>query len=75
VAAKPVTAGGHEVAVRISVGVSACPEIVAAAGELLGSADTALYEAKRGGRDRVVIAERSARPGTLEPPRRIPRTL
>ncbi|HSJ13053.1 MAG TPA: GGDEF domain-containing protein [Longimicrobiales bacterium] len=61
VAAKPVIAAGHEVAVRVSVGVSACPEIVAAAGELLGSADTALYEAKRGGRNQVVTAATAAR--------------
>jgi diguanylate cyclase (GGDEF)-like protein len=47
---------GQNIPVRVSIGVSACPSSVALPGELLKSADAALYEAKRGGRNRVVTA-------------------
>ena len=47
---------GQNIPVRVSIGVSACPSSVALPGELLKSADAALYEAKRGGRNRVVAA-------------------
>ncbi len=42
--------------VTLSMGVSAIPEHDATAADLLRSADKALYEAKRGGRNRVVAA-------------------
>ncbi|MDX1495556.1 MAG: hypothetical protein R3253_15925, partial [Longimicrobiales bacterium] len=42
---------------RISVGVSACPDCVDGGERLRESADAALYEAKRAGRDRVAVAE------------------
>jgi diguanylate cyclase (GGDEF)-like protein len=42
--------------VTLSVGVAACPETATQPGDLIGSADAALYQAKRGGRDRVVAA-------------------
>ena len=47
---------GSSIPVRISIGVSAAPERVAHPGELVRSADAALYRAKQEGRDRVVIA-------------------
>ena len=45
--------------VTISVGVAAFPVHGPSPKQLLAAADTALYEAKKGGRDRVVVAEAS----------------
>jgi diguanylate cyclase (GGDEF)-like protein len=59
VAAQPVAWRGGSIPVRVSIGVSACPERVARPGELIGSADAALYRAKEAGRDRVMAAERA----------------
>lgn len=42
--------------VTISVGVAAFPEHGTSPRELMAAADAALYEAKRGGRDQVVVA-------------------
>jgi len=42
--------------VTISVGVAEFPQHGMSPKELMASADAALYEAKRGGRDRVVVA-------------------
>jgi len=42
--------------VTISVGVAAFPEHGTSPKELMAAADAALYQAKRGGRDRVVVA-------------------
>lgn len=47
---------GATIPLRVSVGVSACPDCVEDAQELRSSADEALYAAKRGGRDRVAVA-------------------
>jgi diguanylate cyclase (GGDEF)-like protein len=44
------------VPVHVSIGVSAAPERVGHPHQLIGSADSALYRAKAGGRDRVVVA-------------------
>lgn len=57
VSAQPVPWRGTPIPVRVSIGISSCPERVAEPGELFGSADAALYRAKEGGRDRVVVAE------------------
>ena len=52
---------GHPLGrITISAGVAVSPQHAADAPELLRAADTALYTAKQGGRDRVVVAE--ARP-------------
>jgi diguanylate cyclase (GGDEF)-like protein len=75
VAAAQVHAGGTAIPVRVSVGVSSCPELVIAPADLLASADAALYEAKRAGRDCVMLAARAARSGVPDPPRRTPRAL
>ncbi len=47
---------GDTIPVRVSLGVSGCPASVASPDDLLRSADAALYEAKRAGRNRVVAA-------------------
>ncbi len=44
----------------MSVGVAVLSETESSAAELLSAADSALYEAKEGGRDRVVASERTA---------------
>jgi PleD family two-component response regulator len=48
--------------ITISVGVAAFPEHGTSPKELMAAADAALYEAKRGGRDQVVVA--SVKPAT-----------
>ena len=47
---------GQRIAARVSAGVSAIPECVRLAGQLVRSADQALYASKRAGRDRVTAA-------------------
>jgi diguanylate cyclase (GGDEF)-like protein len=46
---------GHTLHVTVSIGVSACPECVDEPGLLVATADRALYQAKRGGRNQVAI--------------------
>jgi diguanylate cyclase (GGDEF)-like protein len=47
---------GERIGVRLSAGVAAWPECVAAPEDLLEASDRALYAAKRGGRNRVSVA-------------------
>ncbi len=56
-----LTAGG-EIAVTLSVGVASYPDHGHTVDELLRSADHALYQAKREGRNRVVQATAALRP-------------
>jgi diguanylate cyclase (GGDEF)-like protein len=44
------------VSVTVSVGISVLPDLAGSVDELIESADRALYDAKRAGRDRVVVA-------------------
>ncbi len=45
--------------ITASIGVAALPELCATPASLLRAADTAAYRAKREGRDRIAVAERS----------------
>lgn len=47
---------GRPIELRVSVGAAAAPECVIGPAELLAAADAALYESKRGGRNRVTAA-------------------
>lgn len=56
VAREPVgIAGGSTLAVTVSIGAAACESGVDTAESLIARADEALYAAKRGGRNRVVV--------------------
>jgi len=57
VSAGPVSAGAASVRVTASLGVAVWDGDVGTPGALLRAADEALYRAKRGGRDRVEMAE------------------
>jgi diguanylate cyclase (GGDEF)-like protein len=50
---------GSDVGVTLSMGVAECPAHAVTADDLLRVADVALYDAKRQGRNRVVVAARS----------------
>jgi diguanylate cyclase (GGDEF)-like protein/PAS domain S-box-containing protein len=54
-------------AITISVGVAAFPQHGMSPKELMASADAALYEAKRAGRDRVVVASSVAAENVVSP--------
>ncbi len=57
----PVTIGGVRIIVTASIGVVVTSDAGSTAAALLRDADNAMYEAKRSGRDRVVVYSRSAR--------------
>ena len=48
--------GGHSISVTASFGVATAPENSTEPVELIGMADSAMYMAKRAGRDRVIAA-------------------
>jgi diguanylate cyclase len=47
----------HDLKITISIGVAAFPEMANSAEALTNAADTALYAAKEGGRNRVAVRE------------------
>jgi len=55
IAETPFVIEGREIPITISAGVSSYPEGARTRDELFAAADRALYSAKRGGRNRVVI--------------------
>jgi diguanylate cyclase (GGDEF)-like protein len=48
-----VTRDGKTIPVKVSIGISACPEDGMSANVVVGAADRALYKAKSSGRDRI----------------------
>ncbi len=56
VSGAPLIWNGHPVPITCSIGGAAVPDTVGAAANLYSAADAALYRAKSGGRDRVVMA-------------------
>jgi diguanylate cyclase (GGDEF)-like protein len=67
VEARPFQAEGTELRLTLSCGVSAFPDPVASADNLVKMADAALYQAKRDGRNRVVAARRPGVPEGVRP--------
>lgn len=59
----PGPEGSGGIPVTVSIGIAAFPEHGASPATLLRSADSALYAAKRGGRNRVQLAEPPPGPG------------
>lgn len=51
--------------ISLSIGVASCPDDAATAEHLVAVADSAMFEAKRAGRNRVVLAAPIATPRTL----------
>lgn len=54
-AASPILVGGIRLSITVSIGVAAFGPAMRAVEDLIGAADAALYEAKRSGRNRVVV--------------------
>ena len=56
IAERPVEWAGAKATITMSIGFAATPSWQGQVSPLLARADAALYEAKRGGRNRVVLA-------------------
>lgn len=70
VAEKPICAQGCNIEVTVSIGGAATVGKIEEEAQLLSSADSALYEAKRNGRNQVVIASGEQEPFLIEKPTR-----
>lgn len=64
--------GRHFGRVTVSVGVSYYPDSAASAEDLLCGADSAMYQAKRGGRNRTTVLGGDEIPGDVPDPERSP---
>jgi diguanylate cyclase (GGDEF)-like protein len=56
------TAEEHHLNLTVSIGVASCPENAMTIRNIISAADKALYEAKRRGKNKVVVSEVKARP-------------
>ncbi|MDP3701794.1 MAG: diguanylate cyclase [Hylemonella sp.] len=56
----PMSFGGHEVGITVSIGVASISDDDLSADAVLSRADRALYQAKDGGRNRVELADKPA---------------
>jgi diguanylate cyclase (GGDEF)-like protein/hemerythrin-like metal-binding protein/PAS domain S-box-containing protein len=65
---QPVAFDDHEIHVGVSVGIAVFPAHGATGDDLFAAADAALYEAKRGGKGRVVMASKPAPRGMASLP-------
>ena len=55
-ARQPILINGQEICVGVSVGIALFPKSGTTLDEMIAAADAALYQAKRGGRNRFVLA-------------------
>lgn len=58
-----VEAGGHRLSLKVSIGVASLGEHGSSWDELVNQADRAMYAAKRGGRNRVIVGDAQAAAG------------
>lgn len=59
VAAKPILVSGRELTITLSLGIASSESMHEGVASLVKAADRALYRAKRGGRNRAILAEAS----------------
>jgi diguanylate cyclase (GGDEF)-like protein/hemerythrin-like metal-binding protein len=64
----PILIDGNEVTVSVSIGIALCPDHGSTVDDVIGAADTALYAAKRGGRDHFGWARNSGSQDGLSMP-------
>lgn len=59
----------HGAPISVSIGIASIPETSTSVIDLVAMADAALYEAKLGGKNRIVVAEKRGGPGRDDPTR------
>lgn len=59
---EPITYGVNQLQIGASIGIALAPDQTNQGDELIALADAAMYQAKRAGKNRIIIAGESARP-------------